>query len=55
MLDYLVVTYFQLDQQTNMCVHACKYTHIHRKSKWGEMLKLLNAGAEYTSVHCIIL
>lgn len=55
MLDYLVVTYFQLDQQKNMCVYMCVSTHTHRKSKWGEMLQLLNVGAEYAGVHCIIL
>lgn len=41
---------FQLDQQKDTRLSACVSTHMHRKSKWGKMLPLLNLGVHKCSL-----
>lgn len=49
MLKCLKVAFNWISKK-NTCLRACVSTHMHRKSKWGKMLQLLNVGVHKCSL-----
>lgn len=49
MLKCLKVAFTWISKK-NMFLRACVSTHMHRKSKWGKMLQLLNLGVHKCSL-----